>query len=324
MRLKPFIALLTLLAASLAGATGTLTVTSPTDGAYLGASNTLSFNVQGATFEVDVTVTITGPTNGVTTIGPQPFQPDVNGKIAGTIPVNFSQSSPEGAYTIVVSATENGVAYTPVTINVTVDVTPPKFYDFNPISNSYVKGPNVPIVVKVVEANLKVWRVQINSQDIPNNTGTTLDADDTFTVIWDVSGILRDGAQNVNIDVKDLANNDSSQSLTVTLDRVAPTITIQYPRSDTKVRPGSTIAVTVAVSDTQGANAVDATGVDVILNDMSGNLIMRVPRVSFQSGVWTGRILSKTKLPKQFKVVASAVDKAGNVGVPQTTIVTVG
>jgi len=316
MKWKLLLAILTLLLTALAGATGTLTVTSPTDGAYLGATNTLSFNVQGATVEVDVTVTITGPTGGVTTIGPSPFQPDVNGKIAGTIPVNFSQSSPEGAYTIVV--------YTPVTINVTVDVTKPKFYSFNPIANSYVKGPDVPIIVKVIEANLKVWRVQINSQDIPNNTGTTLDSDNTFTVHWNVSGILQDGAQTVNIDVKDLAQNDSTQSFTVTIDRVAPTITIEYPRSDTKVRPNSTIAVTVDVSDTQGSNAVDATGVDVVVQNMSGTQIMRVPRVSFSSGRWTGRILSSVKLPKQFKIVASAVDKAGNVGVPQTTVVTVG
>jgi len=324
MKLKLFFAILTVLAATLAGATGTLTVTSPTDGTYLGATNTLSFNVQGASVEVDVTVTITGPTGGVTTIGPQPFEPDVNGKIAGTIPVNFSQSSPEGAYTIVVSATEDNVAYTPVTINVTVDVTKPKFYDFNPIANAFVKGPNVPIVVKVIEANLKVWRVQINSQDIPNNTGTTLDSDDTFTVLWNVSGILQDGPQTVNIDVKDLAQNDSSQSFTVTIDRVAPTITIQYPRSDTNVRPHSTISVTVDVSDTQGSNAVDATGVDVVLQNMNGGQIMRVPRVSFQSGRWTGRILSSVNLPRQFKIVASAINKAGNVGVTQTTVVTVG
>src|SRR6266568_2808834 len=100
MKLRFLFALLCLLATALASAVGTLTVTSPTDGAFLGANNTLSFNIAGAAVEVQVTVTITGP-GGTTTIGPTPFTPDTEGRITGTIPVNFSQSSPEGPYTIV-------------------------------------------------------------------------------------------------------------------------------------------------------------------------------------------------------------------------------
>lgn len=323
MRLRLLFGVVAFIATAVANAVGILTVTSPTEGAFLGANNNLTFNITGATVEVQVTVAVTGP-GGTTTIGPQPFNPDADGKISGSIPINFSQSSPEGAYTIDVSATENGSPYTPVTLHVTVDVTKPKFYDFNPIANSFVKGPTVPIVVKVVEANLKVWRVQVNGQDIPNNTGTTLDSDNTFTVMWDVSGILQDGPQTINIDVKDQANNDSNQSFTVTIDRVPPTATIQYPRSDTKVRPHSTIAVTVDVRDTQGSNAIDVTGIDVVLKDMTDHQIMRVPRTSFQSGRWTGRILSSTRLPNKFKVVVSTVNKAGIAGVTQTTIVTVG
>jgi hypothetical protein len=322
MKMRLVFVLFAILAAAMANAVGTLTVTSPTEGAFLGATNTLRFNITGATVEVQVTVTVTGP-GGSTVIGPQPFTPDTEGRISGTIPVNFSQSSPEGAYTIVVSATEAGSPYTPVTIHVTVDVTKAKFYDFNPIANSFVKGPIVPIVVKVIEANLKVWHVQVNGQDIPNNTGTTLDADNTFTVNWNVSGILLDGPQTINIDVKDQADNDSTQSFTVTIDRVAPTTSITYPRADTRVRPHSTIPVTVDISD-QGSGSIDVTGVDVVLKDMSNHLIMRVPRTSFQNNRWTGRILSTVTLPRQFKVVANTVDKAGNVGVTQTTIVNVG
>lgn len=322
MTLKFILALVTFCCVALAGAVGTLTVTSPTEGTFLGANNNLTFNITGATVEVQVTVTITGP-GGTTTIGPQPFNPDTDGKISGTIPVNFSQSAPEGAYTITVTATENGTPYTPVTVHVTVDVTKPKFFDFNPIANAFVKGPTVPIVVKVIDANFKVYRVQVNSQDIPNNTGTSLDANNTFTVTWNVNGILNDGPQNINIDVKDQANNDSTQTFTVTIDRVPPAATIQYPRSDTKVRPHSTVPVTVDFTD-QSSGSIDVTGVDVVLRDMNNNLIMRVPRTSFQGNRWTGRILSTVKLPSQFKVVANCVDKAGNVGVQQVTIVHVG
>jgi len=322
--LRLLFATLAVFTAAIASAVGTLTVTSPTEGAFLGATNNLTFTINGAVQEVQVTVTITGP-GGVTTLGPTPLAPTgTPPTIAGTIAMNFSQSSPEGAYTIVVSATENGAPYTPVTIHVTVIVTKPKFYDFNPIANSFVKGPNVPIIVKVITSHLKTWHVTINGQDIPNNTGTTLDADNTFTVMWNVSGILLDGAQTINIDVKDQANNDSTQSFTVTLDRVPPTATIQFPRSDTRIRPHSTVPVTVDVQDSQGASAIDVTGIDIVIKDMSDHQLLRVPRTSFQSGRWTGRILSYVTLPSQFKVVAKVVNRAGTAGATQTTIVTVG
>jgi hypothetical protein len=302
-------------------AAGTLTVTSPTEGAYLGANNNLKFQITGATLEVTINVNITGP--GGTTNIQKRFTPDSDGKINDQIAINFSQSSPEGAYSITVTATEPGNTYTPVTVNVNVDVTKPKFFDFNPVADSFVKGPNVPIIVQVVDANFKEYRVQVNNQDIPNNTGTSLDSNNSFNVNWNVDGILQDGAQTITITVKDLADNEETKTMTVTIDRIAPTTTIQYPRADTRVRPHSTIPVTVDVSD-QSANSVSVTGIDVVIRDMNNNLIMRVPRTSFSNGRWMGRILSTTTLPKKFKLVATTTDRAGNVGVPQTTVVTVG
>src|SRR5436190_19867393 len=105
MKMRLVFALFALLVTAMASAVGTLTVTSPTEGAFLGEHNTLSFNVTGATFEVQVKVEVTGP-GGTTTIGPQPFTPDAEGRISQTISVDFSQSAPEGADTMVVSATE--------------------------------------------------------------------------------------------------------------------------------------------------------------------------------------------------------------------------
>jgi hypothetical protein len=322
MKLRLVFALFALLATAIASAVGTLTVTSPTEGAFLGATNKVKFNITGAVVEVQVKVEITGP-GGTTTIGPQPFTPDAENRITGEINANFSESAPEGAYTIVVSATENGVPYTPVTINVTVDVTAPKFFDFNPTNNAFVKGPTVPIIVKVIDANFKEYRVQVNSQDIPNNTGTVLGMDNTFIVNWNVAGLQHDGAQTITIVVKDQANNEKTKTLTVTRDTVPPTTSIVYPRSDTRVRPHSTFSVLIDIAD-QSNSSVDVTGVDVVITNMSNQVLRRVPRVSFQSNRWTGRILSNVTLPHQFKIVAKTTDKAGNVGVTQTTIVTLG
>lgn len=309
-------------------AAGTLTVTSPTENAFLGTSNTLHFNVTDAFLEVTVSVDVTGP--GGTTHLEKRVQPDpTNHNASDTIPINFSQSSPEGAYTITVTATEPGNTYNTVVIHVTVDVTKPKFFDFNPTPNAFVKGPTVPIVVKVIDANFKEYRVQVDNQDIPNNTGTTLDANNNFTVTWTLpTNAGSEGAHNITVTVKDQAQNESTQTLTVTIDRIQPTSTIVFPRSDTNVRPHSTVSVVVDVRD-QSGSSVDVTGVDVVLRDINNNFLMRVPRTSFQAVSsntvrWSGRIRSDITLPHQFKVVATSVDKAGNVGVTQTTTVHVG
>lgn len=325
MKLKLFWIMLVLAVSAIASA-GTLVVTSPTEGAFLGTNNTLRFQITGATVEVTIGVDIDSGA-GVTHIE-QRFTPDGDGKINDSIPLNFSASSPEGPYTITVTATEPGNTYNTVVLHVTVDVTKPKFFDLNPINNSFVKGPNVPIVVKVIDANFKEYRVQINGQDIPGNTGTSLDANSSFTVNWNTNGILQDGAQTILITTKDQANNESTSSLTVTLDRIAPVTTIQFPRSDTNVRPRSDVSVVVDVADAS-SSSVSVTGVDVVIRDMNNNLILRVPRLSFQAQGsttvrWTGRIKKTVTLPRDFKVVATTVDKAGNVGVPQTTVAHVG
>src|SRR5438128_2199891 len=122
-------------------ATITLNVTSPTDGAFVGTTNSITFQVKQATLQVTVTAVVKNvATNGTTTIT-QKFTPDTDGNISGTLPLNFSQSSPEGAYTIDVSATEAGSApVTFPTIHVTVDVTKPKIFEFNPLDGSFVNG----------------------------------------------------------------------------------------------------------------------------------------------------------------------------------------
>jgi hypothetical protein len=322
---RVFLGGLVLLLAAVASAQ-TLTVTSPTEGAFLGTNNTLKFIIHGATLETTVHATIVGPGGGVTNVE-QRFTPNASGEIDNSLPLNFSPSSPEGAYTITVTASQPGFTYPPVVINVTLDVTKPKILEFNPINNAFLKGPIVPIIVKVNEANIKEWKVQVNSQDIPNNSGTSLDSNGRFQVDWDLAGILTDGQQTITITVKDKADNLSTQSATVTIDRVKPSITIQYPRADSNIRPGSTISVVVDVQDASGTS-VDVTGVDVVLRTLTNQFIMRVPRISFQASGgnvlrWTGRVRGRTyTLPNQFKVVVNAIDKARNVAVSQSTTVT--
>src|SRR6185436_16276420 len=118
----------------------------------------------------------------------------------------------------------------------------------------------VTITVLVQEPNFKDYRVTINGNDIPNNTGETLNNGE-FTVTWDTNGIQLDGTQTIGIRLRDLANNEDNRTITVTLDRVKPSVNIVQPRSDTSLRRGSNVSVAVDVTDVS-TTSVDITGIE--------------------------------------------------------------
>jgi Flp pilus assembly protein TadG len=209
-----------------------------------------------------------------------------------------------------------------VTLNVTLDRTKPKFLQFNPTDNAFVRGPIVPISVEVDEANVREWRVQVNNQDIPNNTGSTQE----FTVNWDTSGIELDGPQTITVRVKDEADNETTQTISVTLDRVSPVLTIQYPQQNTVIRRRSTVSVVVDLTDLS-TQSIDVTGIDVLVKSLDGNTTyLRVARSATRTSGnntlrWSGRIRWRYTLPTEYKIVATARDKAGNVAAIQEVTV---
>lgn len=298
----------------------TITVTEPVSGAFLGKTNTLRFNITGSNSQVEVTVTtvnVANPSINFTTR--QQFTPDVEGRIQGTIALNFSDATPGGAYQITVTAVEPGNFYnSPPVIPVTIDVENPKFNNFNPVSGNFVKG-IVPIIVELLEPNIDEWRVQVGGSDIPNNTGT----DANFTVNWDTSLISADGPQDVNITVKDKAKNSDSKTISLTIDRIVPSSEILSPRAGDPIRPNSNITVVVNVQD-QFQNSVNETGVQVTAEHLDGTFIGRVARRSVQANgtalTWTGRIRAERNFPATFKLVVRATDRAGNEAVIQEVV----
>jgi hypothetical protein len=298
----------------------TFTVTSPTQNKWLGSNNTLTFNGTKAKVSVTVTAVITGP-GGSSTVSTT-VAPAVDGDFAGSLPINFSQTVAQGSYTIQVTATEPGQTYSPVSLNVRVDTKTPKLLEFRPAQNSFVKG-NVPISFRFLEENMKEWRVTVGGADIPNNTGTT---ETSISLNWDSTSLENDGSQNIALTAKDQADNALNFSIPLTVDRKAPNTTIQFPRADSPIRKNSDINVIIDVTD-QFANAVDLTGVDVVIQNTSGVFLTRVPREAWTSSGgsnwrWQGRIRSKVKLPNTFKIVVSTVDKAGNNATRQEVTVT--
>ncbi|HLP00030.1 MAG TPA: hypothetical protein VK171_15655, partial [Fimbriimonas sp.] len=220
---------------------GTLTVTSPTEGKYLGATSTLSFNGKNASVQVTVRAVITGPV-GSTTVSTT-VTPAVNGEFSGSLPLNFSVTAAQGDYTIVVSATEPGNTYTPVTLNVKVDTKSPKLLEYGPAQGSFVKG-NVNLFFKLLESNMKDWRVTVGGADIPNNTGTT---ETTISVPFDTTPFENDGPQNVSLSVKDQADNLLTFAIPLTVDRKKPVSTIQFPQASTAIRPRTDVNVIVDI-----------------------------------------------------------------------------
>jgi len=299
---------------------GTLTVTSPNNGDFLGRTNTVSFQLKQAVVKAKVTATVTRDANPEEQIVvSKDFEPDNDGNVNGSLTLNFNPAAPEGDYTIVVTVSEPNNSYNQETRRVIVDTVIPKFLEFNPINSTFVRG-TVPIRVKLQEPFIDEWRVQINNQDIPNNSGSS----ETFEVLWDANAVQFDGPQTINITTKDKARNEASQTISVTLDRISPVSTILAPNPGTEIRPRSNIPVVVNVRD-QFDGAVDVHGIDVLLRDLEGRDLTRVARrTATASGAtlnWSGRIRWKTNLPEQFKLVVLSRDRAGNVGVIQEIII---
>lgn len=299
---------------------GNITVTSPTAGDFLGKSNKLKFNITGSRAQARVTARVTSiadPNFAIERF--KRFDPNVDGEISGELDLNFNDTTPAGDYRIVVTVTETGNPYPTITINpVTIDVKSPKFRDISPVNNAFVRN-DVPIRVLIDEPNIEEWRVQVNGQDIPNNTGTS----QTVNVTWRSQDVQNDGMQTISVRVEDKAKNENTRTVSVTLDRVAPSINILSP-STTRYRPGAIIPVAIDFND-QFANAVTLASVDVVLQDMSGNFLGRVARRSARNSgntlQWTGRIRDTRRFPSQFKLVVNCVDRAGNPASPQELIV---
>jgi len=318
-----------LICASLATLVGiasaqSLSVTTPTNGAFLGTSNQVKFLITSIDVEANVRVVATGPGGAVFT-NEGDFTPNGDLRIDSQLSLNINTGSPEGAYTIVVTAKRKDTSFVfgTATINVQLDLTKPKFLQFNPLNGTFVRG-IVLVNVLVLEPNFKDYRVQANGNDIPNGTGTTL-VNNEFSVSWDTTGIQFDGAQSINIRLRDEANNEDSRTVSVTLDRIAPSVAIIQPRADVPLRSRSNVSVAVDINDSS-TSSVDVTGVDVIARTMSDGYLAHVARQSFRNTTgntlrWTGRLRYSNRIPTQFKIVVNVIDRAGNRATAQEVIV---
>lgn len=253
------------------------------------------------------------------------IEPDSDSNGSGSIPLNFATGTAEETYKIEVRARDLNDSTTynaDQDLFVLPDLTRPKFLSYTPLNGSFVKG-TVMIRARIDEPNLRDWRVQVDGKDIPGGTGTSVDSRGEFSVAWNASAFPEDGVHTVNIRIRDRAGNDAGRTVNVTVDRIAPTVTIQSPKAGAVFAPGTTVTVVVDIKDA-GPLSVNETGVDVIVRNSAGAFVTRVARVSFRIGTdgtlrWTGRIAWRPGVvPSPFTVFVTAVDRAGNGSTPQS------
>lgn len=329
--------------AALSMAASTITVTSPAKGTLaaptpIKGTTSINFNIVAALgnpgpTQVTVSYKIFRTDTGAlyrSKPDAAKVTPNTDGKVSGSFSISFSQGvDPELTYRVEVRAIEEGrpgeVYNTDQDLFLRPDLTAPKILQFNPLSGAFVKGV-VRISAQIRETNLKDWRVQVDGADLPNGDGTTVDAEGRFSVEWDTSGVQFDGGKSITIRVRDTADNEVTQTINVTIDRVKPVITIRAPLNNASFPPNTTLIVTADVRDI----GIAVTGVDVVLRTMGGAFITRVARQSFSSignntFRWTGRVRWRSGLlPSEFKVHVTAIDRAGNAAVPQSVTVRVG
>lgn len=327
-----------LVAISAVASAGTLTITEPAAGTLanptlIGSNAKVKYNITGAVNSIRFSLTLrkVSDNSEVLLSAGDPVSPDADGKASGELPLSLDREQIDDTpYRLIVRAVDvNGATtYSDVTLFVQPDLTKPKLLEFNPNDRAFVKG-TVAIVVQIDEPNLKEWRVQIDSRDIPNNTGTTVDANGAFVVNWDTSRVETDGLRLINVKIKDKADNETTKTIEVTVDRQKPTVSIVSPRANAVISPGTTINVVVDIRDFS-QESVDVSGVDVIVRDMNNRFITRVTRVSFtNSGENTRRFIGRIvwrngRLPNQFKLIVNAVDKSGNSAAQQTITCRIG
>lgn len=306
---------------------GTLTITSPAPGGFLGSNSSAGVALTGVTGEVRVAVEVVKVDDASSKLLVEAnFSPNAEGKVEGTLPLAFGASYAEGEYKLSASAKEAGNpanAYpSPPPILVRVDVTAPRWEWFSPADASFVKG-DVRVRGQIQEPYLREWRVLADGLDIPGGSGPG----NLFSFVWNAGAAPTDGEHTLTFRATDEAGNQTEHMVSVTLDRVKPSIEIRTPTNNSTFRPGTTIPVAVDVTD-QFTNSLTAASADVQIWSTSDRFLGRVARSSYGfSGsklVWNGRLRASRPLPSVFKIVVFAWDRAGNQANRQETLVRIG
>ncbi len=225
-----------------------------------------------------------------------------------------NRTFPDGPHTIDVRAQDKAGNVATLSRSVNVDNTAPVIQNVKPLKDDFVSG-TVSITGEVIESNLDNWKVQVDGGDLASNTGNT----SAISVDWDTTG-YSEGNHTITITATDKAGNIATQSVSVQIDRTAPTLTILYPFKSQKIPPFSNMLVIVDVKDLSD-KSLDPAKITAVIRDSHNNVVAKVDFLSSAAltngtGIrWKGQVnvgKGPGKSNTAYTVEVTATDKAGN------------
>jgi hypothetical protein len=218
---------------------------------------------------------------------------------AGAYTVTPSAPLAEGVHTMTVVATDAFMNSSPASpgLAVTLDLTAPVVTITTPTSGAAWLTNQSPLALGGTASDAGgLASVQWTGAGGGTATGTTS---------WSASLPLVTGAQLIDVTATDLAGNVSApDSITVTYDGSAPTLTITNPAGDPVGTAASPVGLSGSCSDVEGVVAVSWT------NDLTGQSGVAV----LGGGGTTWSIAAVALLPGTNRIRVYAWDAAGNVG----------
>ena len=187
----------------------------------------------------------------------------------------------EGKNAITVEAKDRAGNIGTSIINVELDTLAPVIQVSSPVQGAFVNTPRISVTGSVTEINPDgLW---VNGNPITLTSGSFSVADFQLT----------EGSNTITIKAKDKAGNESTATVSLTLDTIAPSVTITAPASGLLTKTPQ-----VAVSGT-----VTETNLTVSINSVAALVSNQIYSVS-----------SYTLTEGRNTLVATAVDRAGNSG----------
>ena len=212
------------------------------------------------------------PTISITGIVTNVIMTPVSGTNSYTYTWDTSLALSEGTYAATVSGTDLiGNAYVAGTQSITFRVdtsTPTVSITTNDPDNTIKPGDNITVTVTFNEAMASGPRITIGSA--VSNVALTATNSTTFTYSWSTSGVSA-GSYTVTVTGTDLAGNTyaGSDSIKITLDSTAPTVTLTDTDDDNFLAASDTVTITAAFSE-----AMTSTPTISIANTSISNQLM--------------------------------------------------
>lgn len=257
------------------------------------------------------TVTITAPANNAWVRGTVNLTGTITGggaspaytwKLDGSSIASGNSASPSHSWnTTGVSAGNHTISLdgpggVSASITVRVDNTLPVADITAPANNAVVKG-TIAITGAVTEANLSNWVLRADATTIGSGSGASVN------INYNTAG-LTEGSHTIMLTATDLAGNVGTDSITIVVDRTAPTTQVTAPTNNSFAQPPVTVTGTItdANPNTWQLKA-------------NGNVI--------GSGTGTNASANWSPADGVYSLTLEATDKAGTTGVSSAVLVTV-